>query len=151
MVLWQSDDPDVLDVNVYGRIYGSDHSGEATQFRVNTYTDTYQGTPRVAMASDRSFVAVWESSSQDGSGTGIFAQRFDAEGNPVGDEFQVVTYADAEVWQSRVAMRPDGGFVVVWESLDDTATGIYARIYDASGNALGAEFQVNTTPDRYEQ
>ena len=46
----------------------------------------------------------------------------------------------------RVAMAPTGSFVVVWDSVaqDGDNYGVFARRYDAAGNALGAEFQVNS-------
>ncbi len=185
--------------DVYGQLYDADGSRDGTEFQVNSYTDYSQGAARASMAPDGSFVVVWQSSPQDGSGIGVFGQRFDSAGNPVGDEFQVNTTTDGNqyfedvavgpdgsfvvVWLSgenvfgqrfdsqgspvgdefqisndataisgnvRVAARPDGGFVAVWEGWDDSATGIYARIYDSAGNPLGAEFQVNATTDGYE-
>ena len=48
-----------------------------------------------------------------------------------------------------VAVDSDGDFVVVWDSRgsvgsDSDGTSIQAERYDASGNTVGAEFQVNT-------
>jgi VCBS repeat-containing protein len=37
-----------------------------------------------------------------------------------------------------------GHFVVAWESADQDETGIFARVFDADGNALTSDFQVNT-------
>ena len=41
----------------------------------------------------------------------------------------------------------DGGFVAMWRSLgqDGDVDGVYGQRFDASGNAIGGEFQVNTT------
>ena len=39
---------------------------------------------QVAMASDGRFVVAWQSEHLDGDELGIFAQRFDADGNPLG-------------------------------------------------------------------
>ena len=49
-------------------------------------------TAAVAMDADGDFVVVWQSYGQDGSGYGVFAQRFNARGAPLGDEFQVNSY-----------------------------------------------------------
>ncbi|MEO1369199.1 MAG: hypothetical protein AAFX50_18630, partial [Acidobacteriota bacterium] len=62
------------------------------QFQVNTYTTFSQSDPDVAMAPDGRFVVVWESNGADGvdtSGSEILAQRFAADGSPVGQEFLV--------------------------------------------------------------
>src|SRR5205807_1418935 len=62
------------------------------EFLVNTTTAGAQQTSpanaqSVAMAPNGSFVAVWQSSGQDGHGWGIYGQRFDAAGNKQGPEF----------------------------------------------------------------
>ncbi len=55
-----------------------------SEFQVNTYTLHSQMHPAVAMAPDGRFVVVWMSYGQDGSYDGVYAQRFDAQGNPLG-------------------------------------------------------------------
>jgi len=49
--------------------------------------------PTVAMDAEGNSVAVWISENQDGHESGIFAQRFDSTGNPLGNEFQVNSQA----------------------------------------------------------
>ena len=48
--------------------------------------------PSVAMDADGDAVIVWQSAGQDGSGYGIYGQRFNAAGAKVGGEFQINTY-----------------------------------------------------------
>ena len=62
-----------------------------SEFRVNTYTAIDQMTPALAMNDDGNIVIAWQSNLQDGSFFGIYAQRYDRYGNPVGDEFRVNT------------------------------------------------------------
>src|SRR5690349_12838520 len=59
------------------------------QFRVNSFTPSYQvlGMPAVGPKGD--FLIVWSSNTQDGSNFGVIGQRFDALGNKVGGEFLV--------------------------------------------------------------
>src|SRR5262245_14982181 len=64
------------------------------EFQVNTYTGSQQATPSVAMDANGNFVITWHSD-QDGSGTGIYAQRYDSDGNPMGGEFRVNTYTSS--------------------------------------------------------
>ena len=61
------------------------------------------------------FVAVW-ASPQDGSGYGVYAQRYNASGVPQGGEFRVNTYTTNGQTSPSVAMDDHGNFVVVWES-----------------------------------
>lgn len=66
----------------------------------------------------------------------------------VGPEFQVNTYTSGDQKLPVVAMRSDGGFVVVWDSgphpLDPSGRAIIGRRFDAAGNPQSAEFLVNT-------
>ena len=63
------------------------------------------------------FVITWTSGGpQDGSGWGVFAQRYDSSGTAVGGEFQVNTYTTANQHHPTVAMDVDGDFVITWTS-----------------------------------
>lgn len=63
----------------------------------------------------------------------------------LGDEFAVNTYTSLSQMAPAVAST-GGSFVVVWDSdgQDGSREGVFARRYDRSGTASGAEFQVNT-------
>src|SRR5262245_35209633 len=65
------------------------------EFRVNTYTTSSQNHPAVSFLPGGQFVVVWDSYGQDGSGFGVFGQRFDSAGAPLGNEFQINTYTTA--------------------------------------------------------
>lgn len=72
-----------------------------SEFHVNTYTTDDQYASSVAADAAGNFVVVWQSFGQDGSGLGVFGQRYDSTGLPVGSEFQVNT---ATSWWCGVAM-----------------------------------------------
>ncbi|MBS0423307.1 MAG: putative Ig domain-containing protein [Proteobacteria bacterium] len=84
------------------------------------------------------FVVSWESSAQDGSFSGIYAQRYDASGTAVGGEFRVNTTTASDQLSSSITALSDGGFVVSWESSaqDGSFSGIYAQRYDANGDPV---------------
>ena len=90
------------------------------------------------------FAITWSSEDQDGFG--IFAQRFDASGKHVGEEFQVNTYTSQTQADSVIAMDPYGNFVITWRSAgqDGSSYGIFAQAYESDGNKHGIEYQVNT-------
>jgi len=118
------------------------------EFRVNTTTAgqqlTNQNGQAVAMDTDGDFVVTW--SSPDGSGDGIYAQRYNAAGVAQGGEFRVNTYTNSDQRYSTVAMDADGDLVITWTSdnQDGDGFGIYAQRYNAAGVAQGGEFRVNT-------
>ena len=151
VVVWQSYRQDGAGSGVYAQLYTADGSPAGAEFRVNTHTVHNQTNPKVAMASDGRFVVVWASDGgQDGSGSGIYAQRYAADGNRVGNEFLVNTYTANDQTIGDVAMAPDGYFVVVWTSdgsQDGAGSGVYAQRYTPDGNRVGSEFLVNTATD----
>ncbi|MBN2217026.1 MAG: trypsin-like serine protease [Pirellulales bacterium] len=106
----------------------------------------------IAMDADGDFIITW---SQDDNPSGaadwnVYARRYDAMGNPLGDEFLVNTVTKDEQRFSTVAIDHDGEFVIAWQSEGQDGNGyeIYAQAYDRFGNALGKidELQVVTMP-----
>lgn len=141
--------------NVYFQRFNATGSAVGSNTIVNTTTANIQNSPDVAVADDGRFIVVWESLNQDGSGYGVYGQRFNASGVAQGSEFQVNTTTLNNQWSATVAMDASANFVVAWESQgqDGSGYGIYAQRYDASGAALGGEIAVNTTTSldqRYE-
>jgi hypothetical protein len=120
-------------------------------FQVNTYTTGAQapvGFARAtAAAPDGRFVSVWASTDQDGSGNGVFAQRFDAAGFREGPEFRVNTHTQYDQMSATVAVGRRGEFVVAWQDSrqDGNGWGVFAQRYDSLGAPAGGEFQVNST------
>ena len=75
----------------------------------NTTTADDQQQPRIAMALTGEYVVVWASASQDGSGSGIYGQLYDATGNPLGGEFQANTTTANDPGQFRTARHAQNG------------------------------------------
>ena len=77
---------------------------------MNSYTTSNQISPSVAVDADGDFVIAWQSRDQDGSGYGVFAQRYNAAGTPQGAEFRVNTYTTGYQVSPSVAMDAEGDF-----------------------------------------
>ena len=119
------------------------------EFQVNSYTAENQFDSNVAMDDEGNFVVVWQSyapssDGQDGDSSGIFAQRYDYMGIPLGGEFQVNTSTTNHQRDPDVAMDSNGNFVIVWVSPDESEDGVFGQRYDHTGTPQGPEFQVNT-------
>lgn len=137
--------------DVHGRRYDVRGSALDDQFQVNTQTVGDQRDPDVAIAPDGRFVVVWQGARAVAPGfqeTTVAARRYDANGEPMGDEFRVDSYPTGNRFHPAVAMDPNGGFVVTWYSYgssgtDSDGTSVQAQRYDANGAPVGGEFQVN--------
>lgn len=91
-----------------------------------------QSGSEVAVLDNGDFVIAWQDNSgADGSGSGIEARVFHADGTPVGDAFVVDQRTAGDQLAPSVAAIGDGRFVVAWQGTD----GVEARIFtDAPSN-----------------
>ncbi len=147
VVVWESTGSAGTDTDyksVQGQRYTSDGTPAGFEFQINTFTSGRQRDPSVGVATDGSFVVVWENL---GSVWEVSGQRFASDGTPLGGEFVVNTYTTDGQQLQRIAVAPDGDFVVVWQSdlsPTDPLFSIQGQRFDSSGTLLGAQFQVNT-------
>jgi hypothetical protein len=63
-------------LGVYAQYFNAAGAPQGGELRVNTFTTGNQSTPDVAMESDGDAVVAWQSNGQDGSGYGVYAQRY---------------------------------------------------------------------------
>lgn len=148
VILWNGDDGSYSE-GVCQRVYDAD--GNAVGFSdivVNTFTTGQQSQQRITALDGGGWVVTWTSINQDGFEAGIYQRVYDADGTPIGSaEQQVNTTFDRGEMQSRVAALEGGGWVVSWESYDyNLGDEIrYLQAFDADGNALGGEQQLNAS------
>ena len=122
-------------------------SQTAADGQINSYFDSAQRTASMTPLTNGDYLTVWESNGQDGSGWGIYAQRFSASGAKMGSEFRLNTTPSGNQWLAEgdenqaqsVAATADGGFIATWASdnSDGSSWGIVAQRFDAAGHALG--------------
>ena len=86
------------------------------EFRVNTYTTSRQRYPSVATDAAGNFVVVWDSSRQDGSGYGVFGQRYDSSGHAARAPSSASTPTRRTTSTPRRRHGRPGNFVVVWRA-----------------------------------
>jgi len=130
---------------IFGRRFDSAGTPLGGEFQVNNYTTGIQHNQSVSSDANGNVIIVWDS--QQDSGVGIFARRYDPAGNPLGSgEFRVNSYTTSLQQRPKAAIAGNGSFIVVWESYlqDGNSYGIFGRRYDSSGLPLGPDFQVNT-------
>jgi hypothetical protein len=131
VVVWHSDGQDGSDLGVFGQRYSSAGSPLGPEFRVNTYTTGFQGSPAVTVDGAGNFAVVWHGA--DGSGSGVFGQRYASSGVPLGSEFRVNTHTTDNQASASVASIGGGTFVVAWQSSgqDGYAYGVFSQRYSA--------------------
>ena len=137
---WESYKQDGSYDSIAGRVF--DASGDAvneSDFLINTKTSGQQYYPSMTTLADGKFVVTWF---DEGNGSDIRAQLFNADGSTFGENFLVNpndTYG-SQYWPT-VAALADGGFTITWYSNyfvshNDHNYDIVARQFDSSGNAV---------------
>jgi hypothetical protein len=148
VVVWASRTNLQNNYDIYGQLFKNNQT-YGNNFLINTTTEHAQTQPDVTMDAAGNFVVVWDSWFQDGSDRGIYAQRFDADGNKVGSEFLVNTTIAYSQARPTVEYADNGEFIVIWESwkqdiVTPSGYGIVGQRLDANGNKIDGEFQINT-------
>ena len=142
VVTWQSDGQDGDNNGIFGQRYNASGIKVGSEFQVNTQAAGSQEYSTVIGLSDGGFLTAWSSSSNhaDGSGYGIYGQRYDSSGNTVGDEFQINTYVSGDQDRIYLEQLSDGSIVASWTSdgQDGDGDGIFAQIFDLGATDVGA-------------
>jgi hypothetical protein len=109
-----------------------------TESKINTHTAGAQQGPAAARLKS-GYLITWASNGQDGSGYGIYAQRYNAAGATAGGELPVNATTPGNQMQPAAAGLANGTFVVVWQSAaqDKSGYGIYGQRFSAAGAKLG--------------
>jgi hypothetical protein len=144
VVAWQSDYQDYY--AVMARRF--DSAGAAgPEFIVSNYTTALPQEPRVRAGGDGAFVVAWYEYGAGGAAADydISARRYNAAGNPLANQFVVNNVAADNQSFPSLAVRRNNEFVVSWQSYSPSGGyDIFARRFDASGNAVLGQFLVNS-------
>ncbi len=148
VVVWEDLVQDGHETGVYGQRFNALGEPQGVEFLVNNETQYAQTDPDVAMDANGNFIVVWRAPALlEGSPSGsIRARRFQADGTALGGEFSINTPVRGARVDPDVLMAPSGAFVVTWHGgspTDDYTTGVWVRSFDAAGNPIGPEAEVD--------
>ena len=136
VVSWQSNGQDGDGYGIFAQRYDASGNTVGSEFQVNTTTSNSQEFSTGVGLSDGGFLIAWTSNLQDGSGYGVFGQRFDQNGGSVGNEFQINTYTTNDQDRISLAQLANGNVIATWDSngQDGSGDGVFAQILDVSIN-----------------
>src|SRR5262249_52535426 len=142
---------------VYARVYQEDGTPRTDPIHVGKTTGDFEDAPRVAMNGSGEFVVAWTYPYKEADPLhddfvwdyDVYAQRFTAEGTPVGG----ISYAGTTIQEERkpsVAIDAAGNFVVAYEYSSGATHEVRYRIdrfdsqdvriarFDSQGRLLGS-------------
>ncbi|MEW5962140.1 MAG: VCBS domain-containing protein [Pseudomonadota bacterium] len=136
--------------DIFTRIFAPDGTTSRTgEILVTNSSSYYEYDSSIGSLADGGYIVTWSNPyGVDGSSWGVFAQKYDADGNPDGGNFQVNTYTNSDQLYSKVQGLSDGGYVVVWQSYGVGGNNTYeisGQRYDAAGNKVDGEFIVSSS------
>ena len=145
LVTWDNDSSG--DTDVMAQRFDASGAPVGSETKINTTTISSQDDAKTVVLNSGDYVIVWESSGQDSDGEGLYGQRFDATGTPIGGEFSVNSTTTDDQMAHVITALDNGGFLVVWQSnqQDGSSHGIFAQQFDAIANKINGEFQINVT------
>jgi Ca2+-binding RTX toxin-like protein len=121
-----------------------------TEFTVNPDSAGQQMAPHIVTLTNGDYLVTWDGyqgNTPPGSNENIYAQRFNADGQAVGNQF-LLSSGNELAQHASVTALPNGGFVATWAVYDvpgaPGVTHIAAQIFDASNHPVGSEFKVNS-------
>lgn len=149
---------------IYARFLSSENTWATGDIVVSSGPKAGQRNPVVAALPNGNVVVIYSSYNQRGENSmhDVYGQILGPDGTKVGAEFAVNQFSSYNQRTPAVAALSGGGFVVAWVSEQQrtaaaintaptqyTTSGqpsvdIFARVYNAQGQALAAEFLVNT-------
>jgi Ca2+-binding RTX toxin-like protein len=153
VVSWSSFGQDGSGWGGYLQRYNANGAKVGLETRVATTTQYDQDGPTVTGLADGGIMVVWEGNGK-GDTSGIFGQRFKADGSKSGGEIRINTRVGDDQTDPVVKVLSGGNYVVTWQSAPDDGDGddetdapanIYAQLFNAAGVKVGAETLVNTT------
>jgi len=108
---------------------------------------------QIVMDNQGGFVMVWPAvdPAHEGEdwkkqiyGTEVFAQRYNPDGEPLGEAFQVNSYSEGAQINPRIAMDAQGHFVIAWSGMGANGRGAFFRRYNSAGEPVGDEVQLTS-------
>ncbi len=142
VVVWGSWTPNGTDTdsNIQARLVSPNGSPFGAQFQANGTISGSQIRPAVTELPDGGFLVVFLSPTRK-----LLGRRFNAAGQPVGNDFQINVAFDADVSRPDVELGWNGVVGVIWEDDEDSSDDkeIHVRLFDSDLNPLGPDFRVN--------
>ncbi|SOC45887.1 hypothetical protein SAMN05892877_118116, partial [Rhizobium subbaraonis] len=129
---------------------GNEFDGEIA---VNT-SNHAQDLPQIVALENGNFVVTWTWLGQDDPNAtssqhdGVYSQLIGADGSKIGSVTLVNTTTVGSQKEPQIVALKGGGYVIVWsENIENSGDSyeINAQVFDAEGNRIGGELEINDT------
>ena len=143
-VTWDSFDAGHWDVK--GRIFSASVCAPVgSVLSLNSTTANEQSHVDVSALADGTFVAIWQSEAQDGSGFGVVARRFDAQGTPASNEIVINTVKPQDQTNPRLVLLSSDNLLASWRTGSEDEDGFAIKVQELGPDLtlLGNDWAAN--------
>jgi Ca2+-binding RTX toxin-like protein len=145
-LVWSSYGQDGSSYGVYMRKYNANGVAQTSEIQISDTTYHEQIQPEITELTNGHLAVTWTRYVDNSVRYNVYTRIFDASGVAQTGEILATTYT---AWHQKIpdiTALQNGGYVITWESNlnDGSNEGIFAQRFDASGNKVGPEFQVNS-------
>lgn len=110
---------------------------EPSYYAGNLPVYTNEGPAALIALKDGGFIISWIQAAVYRNGYKVSAQRYDAQGTKVSNNFDLSNYPGNQISPSGIGL-PDGGFILIWQTYqeDKSSHRLYAQRFDKAGNRV---------------
>ncbi len=142
LVAWASEGADGNGYGIVLRRFGTNFQPLGGEVTINETISGNQIQPTLAVGGAQAVLAWTGPNSANPNETDVFARRIALDGTPLGQEFRAPQLLLGNQSQPAVAVADDSSFLVAWTGSDDSGYGVFARKFDAAGNATTGDLLV---------
>jgi len=130
---------------LFGQIYNLNGEPLKEKFKINTNNHPSLLFQELLLLDNGNRVVNWGVGGCCGPYDNIFAQLIDAQGNKIGDEFEISNHTESQQCYPRSIVLDNGNFVTSWMTIgeDENPFAVYAQHFDQNAQKIGTETQVN--------
>ena len=135
LVVWQSETPAPLGLEVIGRLVDASGSPTGPELTLPSLGEGDQTRPALAAGAVGAIVAFESDASSPGVASDILVRPLSLEGEGLGED--ILISSGALSYRPAIAAKSDGGYIVAWESKGGPDWDVYVRHLDSAGTPLG--------------
>ena len=103
---WSSDHSGVYEV--YAKVFDAEGEPQGSEIKLSSLTNQHQYVQDVIALDDGGFITAWKINATEGAGYEVVARRYTAEGEPVGEVFQINDYIGNNQQNVELSLLSDG-------------------------------------------
>ena len=145
VIIWNDSREQYWDDDIYAQIFDKDGNPKGVNFKINDdIGENLQYNFSLNLMNSGNFIVVWVDDRDNQRGENIYAQRFLADGIPVGTNFMVNdTLVDNIRKHPTIAIDDTGQFVITWVENRNALDRIFGRGYLSDGKSTGNNFKIS--------